>query len=154
MNTLEIADLLNSNNFTKNIFKGVYAINKIPKRFNQKPCCIIVNYDTDKQPGSHQIAVFFPKKGCAEFFDSYGNQTIKNNVIKHISKNTKMDCFIRNAKRLQGTISTVCGQYCCVYLWFRCKGYSLRKFINIFTSTDYSYNDKLVLKLYNRIFKT
>jgi hypothetical protein len=44
MNSLEIANILNSNSITNKRFKGVYAADTI-KNFDIMPYCIVVNTD-------------------------------------------------------------------------------------------------------------
>lgn len=153
MNSEQIRKVLVKNKHTKKCFNGVYAYNRIPRYIRKKPFCIVVNSDPDNKPGLHWFVINFPKEACAEYFDSYGNQTISKNIIKKINKYSKQKCFIRNNKRLQADNSDVCGYYCCVFLYYRCRGISMQKFLNLFSSKKFNHNDKLILNLYHNIFK-
>ena len=46
-------------------------------------------------------------------------------------------------KRIWSSETRVCGQYCILYLMWRCKGYSMKDIINIF-DRDFKVNDQFV----------
>lgn len=149
MNTIEIAHLLKSHHITNKFFKGVFPCNQLPRKI-KKPACIIANTDPAHKSGTHWVAFYFPRKGPAEYFDSYGKYPNNSFFQKFLLTNSNM--FVCNKQRLQGTLSQVCGHYCCVYLYFRCKGQSLKKFLKQFSLKNYELNDKEIMNLYCKIY--
>lgn len=149
MNTLEISAALAGNKFTKSSFKGVYALNRIPKVLI-RPAAIVVNTDPSSQPGTHWIAMYFPRKGCAEFFDSYGLRPSRKEFVETLQSNA--GCYISNGKRLQGDFSSVCGQYCCLFIWNRCKKKSMADFIQLFSRRQQHLNDRKAEQMFRHIF--
>jgi hypothetical protein len=57
MNTLEIDHVLKTHPSTRNVFKGVYASNRLPRRLNV-PSASIGNTDPDDRPGTHWVALY------------------------------------------------------------------------------------------------
>lgn len=149
MNTIQITRLLTHNKVTKKFFRGVFAIDTIPKTI-KKPGMMIINTDKSTQPGKHWIAAFVPASGCAEYFDSYGGTPAHTELKNFLQKQST--CFVYNNKRLQGNFTTVCGQYCCVYLWMRCSKKSMQYFLNLFDNSNYEHNDRHVVAIFNKIF--
>lgn len=150
MDTFQIVNVLKCNKYTSKYFKGVFAINKIPK-FIKRPSIIVVNTDHSTKPGAHWIAILCPYIGCIEYFDSYGRRPIQNEFLQFLKRNSL--CYIVNGRRLQSSFSDVCGHYCCVYLWYRCKGKSMQFFLNRFNRYNFEDNDKNILITFKKIFK-
>jgi hypothetical protein len=57
MNTLKIDHVLKTHPSTRNVFKGVYARNRLPRRLNV-PSALIGNTDPDDRPGTHWVALY------------------------------------------------------------------------------------------------
>ena len=57
MNTLEIDHVLKTHPSTRNVFKGIYARNRLPRRSNV-PSALIGNTDPDDRPGTHWVALY------------------------------------------------------------------------------------------------
>ena len=79
------------------------------------PLFFVLNTDPSTEPGTHWLACFFDRhSNTSEFFDSYGHDptfyqlTFPANI--HV---------VSNSLQLQSDNSTVCGQYCVFYLYFR-----------------------------------
>lgn len=154
MNTLEITRILSKNRSTKNCFRGVYSIDKIPNRVYKKPSSYVINTDPSYQPGTHWVAVYFPKerRSPAEFFDSFGRAPFNKRFITFLTNNS--DRYIYNAKQLQNHYSLMCGKYCCLYLLDRCSGKKMKDFTNRFRENMSSTlsNDKTVQFLFRKLF--
>ena len=144
MDTMQIKNVMKNNFRTKNYFKGVFPSDKLPKTKMHKPSCIIVNTDPSSKPGTHWVAIYFPKTGNAEYFDSFGMQPKIKSILKFISFNSKKYTF--NRTQLQNVFSIVCGNYCCEYLLHRCMGKSKSSFLKNYKVTNTLFNDELTKK--------
>lgn len=140
---------LSRNKFTCKYFKGVFPVDKLPTKI-KKPALIIANTDPSTKPGRHWVAFYLPKVGPPEYFDSIGVPPKQKEFLTFLKKHGTRYKF--NNKRLQGALSTTCGNYCGVYLYYRAKKTSFRDFLKLFSNTDFSRNDAKVKEMYERIF--
>ncbi len=153
MNTLEIWSALSTNKHTKKYFKGVFPLDKIPKFIKNRPGALVINTDKSNQPGTHWVAIYISADNYAEYFDSYGRKPIHKEFIKFFQRN-KIPIILYNKTHLQGYFSTVCGQYCCMYLLHRSKNRTLKNFIKTsFKNQNLEENDDKVKKLFSNHFK-
>jgi hypothetical protein len=114
----------------------------------RKPAAIIANTDEQYQPGTYWVAMYILKRGCIEFFDSYGIPPLDEGHMKFLNKKGVM----YNKLELQSLTSKVCGQFCLCFLGSRTKGHSMRDFHKLFSKNKKS-ND-LVIKLHvNKFFR-
>lgn len=150
MNTVELARDLSENEITRKQFKGVFPSDCLPKRKLRKPAFVVANTDNSNQPGTHWVAFYFPKIGKGEYFDSFGNGPVNIDFIKFLKRNST--CYNYNKQRLQSDFSKYCGQFCCMFLHYKCVGKTLKQFIKLFSSTKFTYNDNKVIHLYHSIY--
>lgn len=150
MNSLQINNVMLKNKYTKNKFKGVFACDKLPKNKINKPSCFIINTDPASLPGTHWVAVYFPKRGYADYFDSFGMKPNIKSILKFISHNSVK--YNYNSKQLQNIFSPVCGNYCCEYLLHKCQGRTNSKFFNKYKINDTPKNDILTVKNFKTHF--
>ncbi len=151
MNSLEISNLMKRNKHTKNKFKGVFASDNLPKQNIQKPACFIINTDPSSLPGTHWVAIYFPKIGKTYYFDSFGVRPSVKSIISFISRNSTH--YEYNKKQLQNVFSVVCGNYCCEYLFHRCQGKSNISFFKRYNSNSTVKNDDSTMKHFKTHFK-
>lgn len=149
MNTIQLLVDMNKNKSVKKYFKGVFPSDKLPKKI-KKPALIIANTDPSNRPGAHWVAFYLPKQGPAEYFDSIGRSPELKEFLNFLKQNSKS--FVYNKKRIQGMLSTTCGNFCGVYLYSRSNKIPFKKFLKIF-SNDFTVNDAKILELYQKIFK-
>ena len=142
MNTDQLNKIMLRHNITKKIYLGTFAIDKLPETVRY-PSCMIINNQKSTEPGEHWIALYFGKNKNSEFFDSFGNSPERFGLEKYIKKHSSKIKF--NKKKLQSDFSLFCGYYCVLYLIYKCKGYSLNYFLNLFDNPID--NDKIFLKL-------
>ena len=105
-------------------FLGVFAFDHtpytsllFPKERDAIICCV-VNTDPSDRPGEHWVAFFRDSSlKLLEYFDSYGeNPTFYGFFLgKSIAPNNAQIQY--SNKTLQGYGSTVCGQYCVLFLF-------------------------------------
>jgi hypothetical protein len=92
---------------------GVYAADRLPSNFN-KPAAFIVHSENSDIEIGHWSAIYVPKKGPPQYFDSYGlDPLIPNHIsfLKRLSKNVYI-----NKQCFQALDSKVCGGYCLLFL--------------------------------------
>lgn len=140
---------MNSNNLTKNNFKGVFASDQLPRKTVVKPSFYIVNTDPSYKPGQHWVAIYFPKNKPAEYFCPAGQPPIKP-FITFLNRNSVS--YICNKKRIQSEFSILCGLFCCIFIYFRCKNITFKNFLNLFDYSNLFLNDLLVLSMFKNIF--
>lgn len=151
MDTIQIINAMNMKKVTKQIFKGVYASNKLPKqKIKIKPACYIINTDPSTKPGTHWVAIYLPKNGKAEYFDSFGYEPKVKSIQKFLKRNSVN--FIYNPNQLQSPLSFVCGNYCCEYLLHKCQKKSNKSFFKKYYANDPIKNDDITLKYFNKHF--
>lgn len=131
-------------------FVGVFAADTLPHPLPRKPALLIANTDPRYRPGQHWVAIYVDAKGRGEYFDSYGLPpfvTWHRLFMRKACKSWKY-----NHVDLQALNSTVCGQYCVVYLLFKAHGYTLSNFLARFTQ-NCDKNDVFVDQLFQRYAK-
>jgi len=122
----------------------VYPLDILPSTLI-KPVIIVINLDKHYMPGSHWVAVCFSDTGYAEYFDSYGLQPFKLDIMAYLQRHSIS--WIFNRHRLQGLTSNVFGYYCCLYALHRASGLSMTSFVNIFIPARYTCNDKKAVRM-------
>lgn len=149
MDTEQLRGALLSNALTKNIFSAVLPANMLPN-YPIRPALIIANTDESHKPGQHWIAIFVPRVGKPEFFNSFGGKPTNKYFISFL----KQYGSIRyNEVRLQSTFSIVCGEYCAVFLYCKAKNIDFQDFLELFSKTKLEANDELIKILYSNYFQ-
>lgn len=142
MDTIEITSLLKTKKCLKKLFKGVYALDLIPKRLHP-PYIVIYNRDKSVFPGSHWQAFYVPKEGPIMHFDSL-NLRVPDEIEQIIKKyKRKMIC---NNIRLQSLTSDVCGLYCIMFALCIGNGVDYKDFLRKFSIKKQELNDKFIIK--------
>jgi hypothetical protein len=119
MNTLEIDHVLKTHPSTRNVFKGVYASNKLPRRLNVNSA-LIGNTEPDDRPGTHWVTLYIDANSRGEYYDPTGRPPLLRAYVNCINKHCT-NWTIRD----QEEGSTICGHHCIFYLIHRCGGKSL-----------------------------
>jgi hypothetical protein len=127
----------------------VFALDELPNVVVPRPSVIVINTDPSTKPGQHWVAVYITREGVAEYFDSYGKPVYLSEIKWFLKKNG--DAVRSNNQSIQGTLSTVCGQYCIFFLLHRCRGLSMTKIVHLF-SNDKTDNDIIVNDFVRRRF--
>ncbi|KAJ8018894.1 hypothetical protein HOLleu_42857 [Holothuria leucospilota] len=136
----EIANILIRDSFVQPTFQGVFSSDHLPQLpVKQRPAAFVVNTDPSRRPGEHWIAIYLPKCGPVEYFDSYGKPPKVASIRTFLARNG--GTIKMNPKTLQGPSSSVCGHYCIYYLIHRCRGQSMEAITGRF-DVDQQRNDR------------
>ena len=121
MNSNQLDQKLNTNPITALVFRGTYAANELPTKFNQVPIAFVVNEDFSWNPGTHWVAIYIRTMHHVEYFDSLGNPPTKT-IAQYL---TSFPYISRNVKAYQSKYSTVCGLYTIFFIYLCTLGYSV-----------------------------
>lgn len=147
MNTKQLECAILSDVNMKNTVIGVFSADRLPPR---RPIPFIANTDPATAPGRHCVAFCIDQQNVVESFDSYAKQPreLSNEFQFFVSQFEKN---VINQKRLQSSLTTVCGQYCLFYLMCRCRGFSMEQIQQTF-HRDLLSNDEFVYDFINDRF--
>jgi len=113
--------------------------------FREKPICVILNtLDVKDKRFGHWVGIYYFKVDGAwksEIFDSYGEPADKYRI------NPCMPVIRENRIELQSDDSELCGVWSLLYLFYRCKGKSLKDFQQLFTEEP-RLNDSKLVRMY------
>ena len=135
MNTDQLLNVLNHDPYTSKFNCEVLPLNHFLESSILKPSLIIINYDSCEESGSHWVALFIDTKKGIEFFDSYGMLPIYPSIMEKLNSSFSDEKTTFNLFRFQGN-STVCGQYCLIYLLLKARGFTLHDIQNIFYKAE------------------
>ena len=144
MNSGQLFKCIQQDRVLQKLAANVYPADKLPTA----PTCFIANVDVATKPGSHWIAVFISGDGNGEVFDSYGRAPDKS-LETYLKKYCKS--IIHNSVRVQGPLSSTCGQYSLYFLCHRARGRAMRNIVTDFGS-DFVLNDICVAEYTKRNF--
>lgn len=147
MDTIQIKHYLSK--IDESIACNVYAANRLPI-YVHTPMYAISNLDTDSKPGSHWIAMHIDGNGFGQYFDSYGRPPEKYHRT-FLENNSRMWDY--NINRIQHDFTTVCGEYCIMYLYYKYHGRSMNDFLKMFKNSTIC-NDIRLVRLFDSIFVT
>jgi hypothetical protein len=139
MNTQQLNDILGTDGGTRKLYKGTFAMDKVPPIVDG---IYVVNTDCSHLPGQHWVC-YYVDNSKIEFFDAYGNVT-----DFYIGLPEADQC---NLKKLQGSRSSSCGQWCVLYLLYRSRGFTMTQIVRLF-SEDLDDNDHTVVEFVNERF--
>ena len=139
MDSQQLRRIMKSERIGRLYFRGVFASNELKEQIVDKyPSAYIANTEPSHKSGEHWVAFYFDHSGKAEFYCSYGESPRSYDFDKWIQKNSTS--WIYHKDRLQGDLSSVCGQYCLFFLLHRLRDISIK---DVFTQ-DNDMNDSLV----------
>jgi hypothetical protein len=135
------------NKISSSFKSNVFAANQIPIWVNL-PAFIISNLDPDTKPGSHWVAIHVDVNGIGEYFDSFGRKPTGYHKL-FLKRNAKR--WFYNYKSLQNHFTSVCGEYCLVYLYFKYQGKTMYDFLTLFSNNSLC-NDLVLRTLFKSVF--
>jgi hypothetical protein len=141
----EIATVLQSIPIMKNSFRGVFPADMLPHKITNFPASFVINTDPSNKPGTHWTAVHFISPWKAMFFCSFGKSDYP--FMRFVLDNAC--CVEYNDHAFQSELSTVCGQYCCVFLYYMNVGVDLR---NLLSTCKPVWNDEFISHHFQYLF--
>lgn len=141
MNTLDISHYLKKINHS--LEPNVFAANRIPIHMTT-PVYLISNLDPDTKPGLHWVAIYVNSKGVGEYFDTFGRKP-EGYHLSFLRRNTSM--WMYNSKIIQNVFSSLCGEYCLMFLYFKYRGMTFTDFVGMFTE-DTIQNDAMLTEMF------
>ena len=147
METREILKCFHQDGQMKQYAIGVVPADKLPIP-HKRPCCFIANTDPSNKSGRHWLAIYVGADGIGELFNSYGKPP-GDGFEKYMKKHCKHVTY--NSVRVQGPLSSSCGQFCIFYLSHRVRGRSMNNIISDF-SVNLTENDICVVDFVNKQF--
>lgn len=149
LTTSQITHILRSCKVTRHNFKGVFALDELPKtRIKRRPAIVVCNTAYSDSSGEHWVG-FFLANDKIEYFDSYGLPPNSIHFNQFIQKNSNLE-IVYNKFPLQGVSAETCGKYVCTYMYYRSLGYSNSQYINLFTKKN---PDSFVRLLFRKLFR-
>jgi len=128
-------------------FLGAFAFDELPINLSY-PSSFIINTKPRINEGEHWLALFYDKNKVCYFFDSYGFSPNYHRLTNYIR--TTSAKFNYNKNVLQEMGSTVCGEYCIMFLYYISRN-DLYSFYKKF-SNKVKNNDLNVKLLFNKHF--
>jgi hypothetical protein len=126
MNSYQIEAILSKNAVTKRHFMGVFPADKIPN-MTLFPASLVVNLDPAREEGSHWIAMYITAPNKMVYFDSF-SLDIDGKIQKFVNG---YDHVTTNKRIYQNPLSSVCGHYCIVFLYFMSNNVPFIKFLDM-----------------------
>ena len=105
----------------------VVAKDTLPEVVSTYPSAFGCNTHDGDKPGEHWVAMYVDEIG--DYFDPYGQKPQHAEFTKVMNE----PCSQWSPNDLQSPLFTVCGQYCAVFLMFRCRNISMHAFARLFT---------------------
>jgi hypothetical protein len=138
MNTVQIKNILNRDEYSKKVFRLVVPRDKLPSKVTY-PAAYVINTQGSQQRGEHWLAVFYEQSGYCSFFDSYGMSPSFYNLREFVFKTSHG--FEHNMQQLQGLSSNVCGNYCVYFIMLKARGFSMKEILHLFDKENFLMND-------------
>ena len=98
-------------------FRGVFALNHLPKENHETPALYVENTQPSCKQGEHWVAIYFPPIGLPEFFDSFARKAFAPELRRLLG-----NVYRHNRLFLQSPISDTCGHHVIYYARERSKG--------------------------------
>jgi hypothetical protein len=152
MNSSQLNFICRNDPILKHTFLGVFARDKLPTTPISVPCALIVNTDIADKDGEHWIAMYIDEQCNGNYFDSYGHFPFNFTEFRTFLDTNANPHWTFNTKRIQGSLSAVCGQYCLHFLMQMAKGLTIDEAVRNFSSYDFGLNDYTVARYVKRKF--
>ena len=144
MNSIQLRWALTKDPVTQVQLGHVCALDELPRTVTQRPKLYIVNTADCRRPGKHWLALYFPRVGPAECFDSLGHGPKFYHWRLHRYLMTQGGSYVTNTRRYQQAGTKTCGQFCLYYSFQRCTGRPMQQILEDFDGHTLDSNEELV----------
>jgi hypothetical protein len=151
LTTQDIKCIVMSKKHSKLYFKGVFPSDRLPSSVSL-PAALVVNFDSSEQAGSHWVSMIIDCHGVCEYFDSFAMKPMIRDHIIFMKNNSRK--IIYNKQCLQSLESSLCGHYCCLFIYFRSAGIPMKLFVNLYTVRNNYENDAKTIVAFLKIFSS
>lgn len=128
----------------------VVARDQLEKRKTVEfPSVYICNLDDSRSAGSHWVTIYFINESQCEYFDSYGLRPMYDTMTFTMLKFSST--VVYSKKTLQGINSSVCGQLCLLFIFFRTNDFSYEYFLNFCLELSKELSDHMINLFINSI---
>ena len=117
---------------TRRGFLGVFPMNQLPRHVPHLPALLIVNTQTDNQPGQHWLCLFLTGDGRGEVFDSFG-MAPPPSITRWLRRRVRDWTY--NRFTYQSPLSATCGAFVLYVALHRFRHRSLTETLRVFTSS-------------------
>ena len=145
MNTKKIITICKTDAKIAPVFSGVFPSDCLPKSVFY-PTAFVLNTDPKSKPGTHWVSIYIDGEGRGDYFDSYGKEP-PISFKRFLDKNCIQWQY--NNRQLQAPLTSVCGQYCILFLHLRCRNVSMQSILSQF-GIDLVKNDRCVINFINK----
>ena len=144
MNSLQLRLALTEDPLTQSQLGRVCALEELPGAVTRRPKLYIVNTQDRKGLEKHWLALYFPRVGPAECFDSLGREPRYYHWRLHRYLKKHGGYYIYNKRRCQQVGTRTCGQFCLYYAQHRCAGKPMRQILLNFDGQTLDDNEDMV----------
>ena len=148
MNNVQIENALKGDSTVGRVLVGVFPADCLP-RSKEFPGAYIANTEPSNMVGQHWVA-FCCENNEVECFDSFGRNP--GDYLEYIRKRLDDEYQVVQCENLQSKDSTVCGQYCMLFILLKAYGFSFEDILSALTN-DSKINDEFVCKFINKFFR-
>lgn len=135
LSNVDLENILKYDVFCKNLFVGVFPIDKLPTRIIKRPAVLVFNFDKSSGPGTHWAALVLKNDSQMSilYFDSFGLCPLPRDLVTFLKNNGKRVCISR--LKLQDDHSSVCGVYAALFILMYAVTKKVDAFFNLFSKT-------------------
>ena len=140
LKTSDLEQLLSGNQ----LFQGVHACDSIPPP-KGVAAAFVVNTDPRNEPGEHWIALVV-KKNKAIYFDPFGFPPLVPQIQAYLTAHASQGIKY-SAATLQQPGASTCGWWCVAFVHLYSKGFTLKRFLSLFSKSLTENERRLVFLL-------
>ena len=131
MNSTDIENIVNGDQRASKTFRGVYPKDELLSLLANSANIngsFVFNTHPSLKGGEHWICLVVDD-GAAIYFDSFGRHPLVYSSVGAILAQRR-DVVLYNSQLLQNVSTTVCGDYCVLFLLLRSRGWTLQRYVD------------------------
>ena len=135
-------------------YKGVFSCDNIPI-FNDRSFTLVANLSKRGEEGTHFV-VLYKKDNSLVYFDPFGVPCRNRNILNYMRnflQSTRIPFYLYVDTPIQHIDSMFCGFFCIAFCLCIENDYTIKNFLSMFSNKDLLLNDKLCIKVIQRLIK-